>query len=103
MTHDLERTTTPPSASSASSPDSAHTPADQTLPIDGVELLEEEMAAVVAVLATLASSEPHFSDAGGTGPWDRRLQRKHRLAQDQHGLWGRPGPASWNQASGGMR
>ncbi|NDK31420.1 hypothetical protein [Nesterenkonia haasae] len=103
MTHHQELTTTPPPASTANSPDSAPESVELTLPIDGVELSEEELAAVVAVLATLASSEPHFTDAGGTGPWDRTLQRKHRLDQDQHGLWGRPGAASWNHATGGLR
>ncbi|GFZ77335.1 hypothetical protein [Nesterenkonia alkaliphila] len=77
---------------------------DQTLPVHGAELTAEETAAVVAVLGTLASAEPQSNDdAGGTGPADRTVQRRHRLQDSQHGLWGRPGPTSWYQAAGGMR
>ncbi|RJN31749.1 acyl-CoA carboxylase subunit epsilon [Nesterenkonia natronophila] len=101
MTLDREMITPPPEVGSASPPDRAPGSEERTLPLQGVELTEEELAAVVAVLATLASSPSDATDAGGTGPADRALQRKHRLAQDQHGLWGRPGPASWNQATGG--
>jgi hypothetical protein len=103
MTLNREMTTPPPAAESASSPDRALESEERTLPVQGVELTEEELAAVVAVLATLASSPTDATDAGGTGPADRALQRKHRLSQDQHGLWGRPGRASWNQATGGLR
>ncbi|NLS09127.1 hypothetical protein HGQ17_03725 [Nesterenkonia sp. MY13] len=71
------------------------------LQIRGPELSPEETAAVVAVLGRLAATEPVHTDAGGTGPLNRALQRKHRLDNDQHGLWGRPGSSSWNQASGG--
>ena len=69
--------------------------------IRGSQLTDDETAAVVAVLARLAAAEPVNSDAGGTGPTDRTIQRRHRLQLDQHGLWGRPGPSSW-QAAGGM-
>lgn len=87
-----------------------HTAADHRAPgeepaalgISGAALSEDETAAVVAVLARLASAEPDSSDAGGTGPADRTLQRRHRLQLKQHGLWGRPGPDSW-QMAGGLR
>ena len=75
--------------------------AETALGISGCQLTDDETAAVVAVLARLAAAEPVNSDAGGTGPSDRALQRRHRLQLDQHGLWGRPGPSSW-QAAGGM-
>ncbi|WP_157983872.1 hypothetical protein [Nesterenkonia muleiensis] len=81
----------------------SETNTDADLGVRGTELSEEESAALVAVLAQLASAEPAGNDAGGTGPADRTLQRKHRLDSDQHGLWGRPGPASWKQATGGLR
>lgn len=71
------------------------------LGIRGAQLSDEETAAVVAVLARLAATEPVSTDAGGTGPTDRAIQRRHRLQLDQHGLWGRPGPSSW-QAAGGI-
>ena len=73
------------------------------LGVRGAQLSDEEAAALVAVLAQLASAEQVINDAGGTGPADRTLQRKHRLDSDQHGLWGRPGRSSWNQATGGRR
>lgn len=68
----------------------------------GVVLTDEETAALIAVLGRLAGTEPHGSDAGGTGPTDRAVQRRHRLQEDQHGLWGRPGHGSW-VAAGGFR
>ncbi|WP_150462271.1 acyl-CoA carboxylase subunit epsilon [Nesterenkonia ebinurensis] len=77
---------------------------EDLLPVRGAELTEEETAAVVAVLATLAAGETaNNDDAGSTGPVDRTIQRKHRLQGSQHGLWGRPGPTSWYQATGGLR
>lgn len=78
----------------------AESDAEAALGIRGCQLDEDETAAVVAVMARLAASEPVSSDAGSTGPSDRTLQRRHRLHLDQHGLWGRPGPSSW-QAAGG--
>lgn len=72
------------------------------LNIRGAQLSEQETAAVVAVLARLAAAEPVSSDAGGTGPADRTMQRHQRMHLDAHGIWGRPGPSSWH-AAGGMR
>lgn len=76
---------------------------DADLSMRGAQLTDEESAALVAVLGQLASVEPATNDAGGTGPTDRTLQRRHRLDSDQHGLWGRPGASSWKQATGGIR
>ena len=93
--------TTPPAAS-ADFPDTPQ-PESPALPVRGVDLEETELAALLAVLATAASAATDSTDAGGTGPADRALQRRHRLDQDQHGLWGRPGRGSWNHATGGLR
>lgn len=81
----------------------ADSPAETAAAVDirGAQLSDAETAAVVAVLARLATAEPVSSDAGSTGPTDRAVQRRHRLQLDQHGLWGRPGPSSW-QAAGGI-
>ena len=66
------------------------------LQLGGVTLDEEELAAVTAVLGTLAgASEVVDSGAGTAGPSDRTLQRRRQL-----GLWGRPGPDSWKHAAG---
>ncbi len=74
------------------------------LDIRGPELSTEETAAVVAVIARLASADGGGDDdAGTTGPTDRTTQRRHRLHANAHGLWGRPGPGSWTQAAGGLR
>lgn len=76
---------------------------DTDLGVRGAPLTDDESAALVAVLAQLASADTVIDDSGGTGPTDRALQRKHRLHSDQHGLWGRPGASSWGQATGGLR
>ncbi|MCH8560468.1 hypothetical protein LTH96_08650 [Nesterenkonia sp. LB17] len=66
------------------------------LQMAGGTLNDEELAAVTAVLGTLAgASEVEHNGAGSAGPSDRTLQRRRRL-----GLWGRPGPDSWKHAAG---
>lgn len=66
------------------------------LEISGARLDEDELAALTAMIGQLASAEPVAGDGAGTpGPWDRTLQRRRRL-----GLWGRPGPDSWQHAAG---
>lgn len=99
----MTMTTTLTVSETAASPQAAATADQESAALDmtGCELTDEETTAVVAVLARLAAVEPVGSDAGGTGPADRTLQRRHRLQLDQHGLWGRPGPSSW-QTAGGM-
>ncbi|WP_345476300.1 hypothetical protein [Nesterenkonia rhizosphaerae] len=75
------------------------------LDIVGTELTAEETAAVVAVITQLRAAQAARADddAGAAGPSDRTLQRHRRLAQDHHGLWGRPGGSSWRLAAGGLR
>ncbi|MCT1607347.1 hypothetical protein M3B43_08410 [Nesterenkonia massiliensis] len=75
------------------------------LDIVGTELTAEETAAVVAVITQLRAAQAARTDddAGAAGPSDRTLQRHRRLAQDHHGLWGRPGGSSWRLAAGGLR
>ncbi|MBO0594120.1 hypothetical protein I2485_02750 [Nesterenkonia sp. E16_7] len=71
-------------------------PAGSDLQLAGGSLTDEELAAVTAVLGTLAGSpEVEHNGAGSAGPSDRTLQRRRRL-----GLWGRPGPDSWKHAAG---
>ncbi|EXF26220.1 hypothetical protein BG28_01335 [Nesterenkonia sp. AN1] len=71
-------------------------PEGSDLQLAGGSLTDEELAAVTAVLGTLAgSSGVEHSGAGSAGPSDRTLQRRRRL-----GLWGRPGPDSWKHAAG---
>ncbi|MBE1515491.1 acyl-CoA carboxylase subunit epsilon [Nesterenkonia halotolerans] len=66
------------------------------LDVSGATLADEELAAVTAVLGTLAAAaEESDNGAGSAGPTDRTLQRRRRL-----GLWGRPGPDSWKHAAG---
>ncbi len=73
------------------------------LEIAGAELTPEELAAVAAVVGKLAAAGPEEnSDAGSTGPRDRRLQRRRSLSFNRLGMWGRPGPDSWKNA-GGLR
>ena len=73
------------------------------LTVSGAELTEEELAAVSAVVGKLAATGPlQDNDAGGTGPRDRRMQRRRSLSVNRLGLWGRPGPDSWKSA-GGLR
>lgn len=93
-------TTTPPHTSADAEPSADLQAAAAALEIRGCLLDDQETAAVVAVLARLAAAEPVSSDAGGTGPADRTIQRHQRMLLDQHGIWGRPG--SWI-AAGGMR
>ncbi|GAA4841099.1 hypothetical protein [Garicola koreensis] len=93
--------TAEPQAAELEADTAADTEAAAAVGIRGAQLSDDETAAVVAVLARLAAAEPVSSDAGGTGPTDRAVQRRHRLQLDQHGLWGRPGPSSW-QAAGGF-
>lgn len=94
-------TTTPPHTSADAEPAAEDIEAiDAALDIRGCLLDDQETAAVVAVLARLAAAEPVNSDAGGTGPADRTMQRHQRMLLDQHGIWGQPG--SW-LAAGGMR
>ncbi|MGJ9372908.1 acyl-CoA carboxylase epsilon subunit [Nesterenkonia sp. CF4.4] len=66
------------------------------LQMAGGTLSDEELAAVTALLGTLAgASGTEGNGAGSAGPTDRTLQRRRRL-----GLWGRPGPDSWKHAAG---
>lgn len=66
------------------------------LHVAGTALNDEELAAVTAVLGTLAAAaDAESSGAGSTGPKDRTLQRRRQL-----GLWGRPGADSWKHAAG---
>lgn len=66
------------------------------LHLAGTTLNDEELAAVTAVLGTLAAAaDAESSGAGSTGPKDRTLQRRRQL-----GLWGRPGADSWKHAAG---
>lgn len=95
-------TTTPPHTPVSPEPAADVQALAAALGIRGCQLSDPETAAIVAVLARLAAAEPVSSDAGGTGPADRTMQRHHRMLLDQHGIWGRPGPSSW-QAAGGMR
>lgn len=99
MTRQTMMTTTP--TTEADTEAEADTQTAAAVDIRGVQLSDDETAAVVAVLARIAAAEPVSSDAGGTGPTDRAIRRRHQLQLDQHGLWGRPGPSSW-QAAGGM-
>lgn len=74
----------------------AATPEPARLEVAGARLDEDELAALTALIGRLASAEPESGDgAGTTGPHDRTLQRRRRL-----GLWGRPGPDSWQHAAG---
>lgn len=76
-------------------PDAASTDGSD-LQLAGGILDDEELAAVTAVLGTLAgASGTEDNGAGTAGPSDRTLQRRRRL-----GLWGRPGPDSWKHAAG---
>lgn len=71
-------------------------PERPVLQVGGTPLSTEELAAVTAVIGRLATAEPVEDDgAGSTGPRDRTLQRRRHL-----GLWGRPGPDSWQHAAG---
>lgn len=66
------------------------------LQMAGGTLTDEELAAVTALLGTLAGDSGADGNGAGTaGPSDRTLQRRRRL-----GLWGRPGPDSWKHAAG---
>ena len=66
------------------------------LQMAGGTLSDEELAAVTALLGTLAGASGTDGNGAGTaGPSDRTLQRRRRL-----GLWGRPGPGSWKHAAG---
>lgn len=86
--------------SAADLTDAAHITDPAHITTRGADLTDEETAALIAVLGRLAQYAGEDSDAGGTGPADRTLQRRHRLHMNQHGLWGRPGPASWMTAGG---
>lgn len=78
------------------SQDEDQTEASSDLDVSGAALADEELAAVTAVLGTLAAAAENSNNgAGSAGPTDRTLQRRRRL-----GLWGRPGPDSWKHAAG---
>lgn len=95
---DLDPETHPEAENQDEAEDGQTTEAEEgsDLQLAGGSLTEEELAAVTALLGTLAgAAETQDTGAGSTGPKDRTLQRRRRL-----GLWGRPGPDSWRHAAG---